>query len=89
MTTERMIRGMNIEARCSPEESMSHAADADGSWSDTGFRLAFDSENRFIRGGGWRYSPQRARVALRDYDSPVNRHAYLGFRLVRAGGLDE
>lgn len=83
MTTERMIRGMNIEERCSPEESMSHAADAVSSWEDTGFRLVHDSVDRCIRGGSWHYISRYTRVAARGSSEPNLRRGDLSFRLTR------
>ena len=37
---------------------------------------------RVIRGGSWNFSADRARVALRDGNFPVNRDDFLGLRLV-------
>ncbi len=38
---------------------------------------------RVYRGGGWYYSAQDARVALRFRNDPASRRGYLGFRLAR------
>ena len=41
--------------------------------------------NRVIRGGGWSGNAVYCRSAYRFYDTPDDRSAYLGFRLVRIG----
>ncbi|MCB9762746.1 MAG: SUMF1/EgtB/PvdO family nonheme iron enzyme [Alphaproteobacteria bacterium] len=43
-----------------------------------------DGSNRVIRGGSWRNSPARARVATRSWGPPSRRLGYLGFRVSRS-----
>ena len=85
MTTERMIRGMNIEERCSPEESMSHAADASSSWADTGFRLVHDGlfTRQIVRGSSRLNFDRDAGKPICDWNTGCNRFSSVGFRLVR------
>ncbi|HTV35536.1 MAG TPA: SUMF1/EgtB/PvdO family nonheme iron enzyme [Xanthobacteraceae bacterium] len=42
-----------------------------------------DCSRRVRRGGGWSYVPRILRSASRGSDAPVNRSAYIGFRLAR------
>lgn len=48
----------------------------------TGFRLVHDSAGRVLRGGGWDFSAQFAREAIRLSFFPGDRDGSLGFRLV-------
>ena len=51
----------------------------------TGFRLAFDSSTRDIRGGPWAFTGSATRAVSRFQTNPGNSYDSLGFRLVREG----
>ena len=47
-------------------------------------QLVRDNQKRVLRGGSFRYAPEDARCAYRDWDHPTSRNNYIGFRLARS-----
>jgi formylglycine-generating enzyme required for sulfatase activity len=56
----------------------------EGAPSDGSAVLNGDCSRRTRRGGGWGYNPPILRSANRGADSPVNRSAFVGFRIARS-----
>ena len=46
-------------------------------------------EARVLRGGSWGFPPVFARSAARNFDHPVNRGDYIGFRVLCSSPIDE
>jgi iron(II)-dependent oxidoreductase len=45
----------------------------------------FGSEYRVLRGASWAARPSVARVTMRNWDYPIRRQIFAGFRLVSGG----
>jgi formylglycine-generating enzyme required for sulfatase activity len=43
-----------------------------------------DQKSRVVRGGSWELNPTLLRSSNRDFNSPVNRYDFIGFRVARA-----